>query len=413
MRSNLIALILFLFIAFHVDAQTRSLDFYVQAALQSSPVIKDYSAQITRASYDSASISATRKPQVFGIGNVMLAPTYKGFGYDEAITNGANYAAVVSVSKTILSKKTYAPQFQALNIQNAVATNASKITAHDLERSVTNQYLVAYGSFSQLSYNKSLLKLVKEEQVILEAFVKQGIYRETDYLAFDLERQMQEVQIEQILLQYKSDLGNLNSLCGIEDTGYYELNKPEILSVVVKPFSYSSPFQMQYRLDSMRIVNTRQLIQTQYNPHLSVFADGGLQASKISTAYKNFGFSFGVSYVIPLYDGRQKDFQFQKLGVDENIRFNYQQFYSSQQRIAISQLQLQIAGTKQLILKENALLKTSNMLVNANKSLLESGQAGVSDFILAIKSNLEIKQQLNEAEISLLTLTTELNYWNW
>ncbi|MEO5642633.1 MAG: TolC family protein [Bacteroidia bacterium] len=413
MVHRLFLLLLCIFAGSQIKAQTRTLDYFLATATETSPVLKDYSSQVHRNAYDSAIIASSGKPQINGVGNVMLAPTYKGWGYDEAITNGANYTAIVSVNQAVFSKKTNAPQFDELRIRNFSAANSSAISAHDLQRNVTNQYLVAYSSLTEISYNHSLLKLLKDEQVVLENFVNQGIYRQTDFLALDLEIKIQELRIQQLLVQYKTDLGELNALCGIEDTAYYELTIPGITTFSGFKQPYVSPFILQFRLDSMRITNSRQMIDIRYRPHLNWFADGGLQASRLSFPEKNVGFSFGLSYIIPIYDGRKRGFEYQKLSIDEQIRRNYQDFFTLQQRIRINQLKIQISGTENLIVREKSLLKTSDALITANKLLLEKGQSSISEFILAVKNNMEIKQQLNQAESTRLQLNNELNYWNW
>ncbi len=392
-------------------AQTRSLDFFISAGLQNSPLLKDYSEQVKWSALDSSILSASRKPQVNGIGVIMAAPSYKGWGYDEAVTNGANIQAVAAVSQNLFVKKTYAPQYEALRIQNSSVNNSAKISAHELQRDIAVQYLNAFSSFQQLDYNRSLLQLLKQEETVLESFVKQGLYRETDYLALDLEKQMQEVQISQLMIQYKADIGQLNLLCGITDTAYFEISNPIITSSIIPPSI--SPFVMQFRIDSLRILNSRSLIDVRYRPRFGWFADAGLLASNPALMYRNFGFSFGFMFSVPIFDGHQRGFEYQKLGVSESIRNNYQQFFTIQQRLHINQIQMQLLENDKLIVQEKKLRVTSDALVTANKILLDKGQASVSDFILAIKNNIDIKNQLNQAEITKLQLRNELNYWNW
>jgi outer membrane protein TolC len=399
------------FISF-LSAQTRSLDFFINSGLQNSPLLKDYAEQSKLNALDSSVISATRKPQVDGIGMAMYAPTYKGFGYDGAVTNGGNYEALVSLSQPLFAKKIFVPLYEGLRIENQSATNSGKISAHELERDITDQYLVAYSSMNQLSYNQSLLKLLQNEELVLKSYVEAGIYRQTDYLAFLLEKQTQEVQISQLEIQYKSDLGQLNVLCGISDTATYQLSSPGISSPV-NPSAIVSPFLLQFRIDSLRLVNERSLLDVRYRPRWNWFADAGLLTSSPLTMYKNFGFSFGISLVYPIFDGHQRGFQIQKLSMRENIRMNYESFFTLQQSIHISQLKLQIAQIDRLIIQEKNLLKTADLLVDANKQLLDKGQASVSDFILAVKNNIDINNQLNQAEISKLQLLNQLTYWNW
>src|SRR5665213_1702287 len=219
MRKKIVAIFLLTFFFSFVHAQNRSLDFFITNGLQNSPLLKDYAEQVKLNSLDSSILSTTKKPQLNGIGMVMAAPTYHGFGYDAAVTNTGNYEAVASVYQPLFAKKIFAPQYEGFRIENQSANNSGKISAHELERDIKDQYIAAYSSLNQLSYNQSLLKLLQEEEPVLKNYVTAGIYRETDYLAFELEKQTQEVQISQLQIQYRTDLGQLNVLCGISDTG--------------------------------------------------------------------------------------------------------------------------------------------------------------------------------------------------
>jgi hypothetical protein len=74
---------------------------------------------------------------------------------------------------------------------------------------------------------------------------------------------------------------------------------------------------------------------------------------------------------------------------------------------------LQLAQTENLITEYKKILVTSDALINANKILLDKGQAAVTEFILAIKTNIDIKNKLNTAEITQMELVNQINYWNW
>ncbi len=63
--------------------------------------------QIQLNTVDSLILTAQRKPQVNGLGLVMIAPVLNGWGYDEAITNGGAYSAMVAASQNIFTKKIF------------------------------------------------------------------------------------------------------------------------------------------------------------------------------------------------------------------------------------------------------------------------------------------------------------------
>src|SRR5450432_1778097 len=101
-----IFLILLVFcIADVIEAQQKSLDYFVQQAISNSPLLNDYRNQVQIHQVDSLRIRAAYKPQVNGTGTGLYAPIIGGYGYDGAITNGGQLTAVVGVNQALISKK--------------------------------------------------------------------------------------------------------------------------------------------------------------------------------------------------------------------------------------------------------------------------------------------------------------------
>ena len=82
---------------FNSRAQQNNLDYFVNQAIASSPLLKDFQNQILSFSLDSELLRAALKLQVNGISNNYYAPVIKGYGYDEVITNGQQISALAQV----------------------------------------------------------------------------------------------------------------------------------------------------------------------------------------------------------------------------------------------------------------------------------------------------------------------------
>jgi len=412
MLNKLLSLCLVIFFIAAADAQTQGLDVYISAGLQNSPLLKDYQNQLQSGTLDSALLRAGKKPQVNALVSAMRAPTYHGWGYDEAITNTGNYEALISVSQNIFAKKAYAPQYEAIHIQQQSIGNSAQLSEHDLKKSITDQYLAAYSTLNSLAYTQSTYKLLQEEETLLKQFVQQGIYRQTDYLSFAIALQSVEIQLRQLQMQYKDNLRQLNLLCGINDTAYHLLAPPDLQPAVPKEKALS-PFLMQLRIDSLRINNQRNLVNVKYRPQLNWFADAGILGATPSLLYKNTGASFGLNFSMPLYDGKQKNLQYQKISISESTRSNYQQFFRNQYNQHIVQINLQIAENDQLTEEIKKQLAASENLISISKQLLNKGDMSVTDFIITVKNYIDVKDQLNQSQLQKLQLISELNYWNW
>lgn len=392
------------------SGQSRDLDDYLKRASTNSPLLKNYSNEVDSNHIERLLIKASNHPQVLANGQVAIYPIINGYGYDQAITNGGNYSAVVSASQPLFNWKKLAYQYQQIAIQGKMLSNGHQIDVLDLENSIISQYLTAFGSQQQWQSNKGVYQILQSQQNILKQLTAQGIYKQTDYLNYLTSLQSQEVSVDQLELQYKNDLFLLNYLSGIEDTTEIDLAYPDI-TLRDNISGDSSVFLQSYQLDSLQIANQKALLKAQYKPSLSWFADAGWQTSMLKRSYHDFGTSFGLNFSFPIYDGRQRALKDQQLAIAEKNRQNISDFHHKQLTQHIAMLIQQLNGTDKLINKINERIKTSRLLVDANKRLLNTGDVRITDYILALNNYLTLKSNLNQQEINRYQVINQLNYW--
>ncbi|MBS1509250.1 MAG: TolC family protein [Bacteroidetes bacterium] len=392
-------------------AQTTFLQQYINNGLRNSPLLKEYQNQVALNKYDSLLIIATTKPQVTGSSFNSYAPVIKGFGYDGAITNGANIITLVGVNKSIPNKKLLNAQFENLQLQSQERMNTSKLTEQDLKRGIIAQYIAAYGSLLQLNFNKDIENLLAKEEVVLKKLTQTNVYKQSDYLAFLVTLQQQQLLVKQSTIQYKNDFATLNYLCGITDTATTDLQDPGI-TLHTLPETKTSVFFKQFEIDSLKIINNKTLVTVSYKPKINVFADAGYNSSLAFQAYKNFGTSFGISASIPIYDGRQKKLQYSKIDVEEKTRQNYQSYFTTQYQQQIAQLTQQLKATESLISDINSQLKYTQSLIDVNGKLLETGEARITDYVLALNNYINAQNLVTQNNIARLQIINQLNYWN-
>src|ERR1700754_723206 len=141
-----ILLFLCLSVSFCAFSQEHSLDYYLAQARDNSPLLKDYQNQQLSLGVDSQLLLSTFRPQVNGISNNLYAPVISGYGYDNAITNGAQLSAQVQVTKTFVSRNNLTNQLQAFSLDGKSIGNTAAIAGKDLKKTVTSQYISAYGN---------------------------------------------------------------------------------------------------------------------------------------------------------------------------------------------------------------------------------------------------------------------------
>ena len=350
-------------------AQTHTLDHYIELAKSNSPLLKDLRNQVASNQLDSMKIKAGYKPQVTATSGGLYAPTINGYGYSSAITNEHTLNALVGVNQQIIGKNNVAAQLQGITLQSSSTLNTLKISEQDLKKAVTTQYITTYGDQQQVNFNREIVDLLRTEEGLFKKLTQNNVYHQSDYLTFLVTLKQQELALSQARLQYKNDYATLNYLSGVADTTTTDsLVYPNLQRAVVLPDNRSSIYFTQYKLDSLKIVNSHQQLDYTYKPKTNIFADGGYNSDFMGQAWKNFGLSAGFSLSIPLYDGGQRKMQHKKLSLEEETRENYKAFFDIQYRQQIAQLNQQISENEKLLPQISDQIKFSKALIKVDRS---------------------------------------------
>ena len=406
-----LTLLLSLIVVYSTNAQQKSLDLFINAGIAKSPLLKDLKNQKRGNAIDSLRIDASYKPQVTATSSNMYAPTYKDWGYESAITNGGNFSQLISVTKRLVGKENLHTQYEAIDLQNQTLEVTGKISEQDIKKSITAQYITAYGDQQQYLFNQDMLKLLSKEESILKTLTEKNVYRQTDYLTFLVTLKQQELSISQLKIQLQNDIATLNYLSGINDTSFITLENPS-LEPTIQPEIDNTIFTKQFMLDSLKLKNSDATIDFSYKPKVDLYADAGHISTFQLDPYKNFGTSFGVTVTMPIYDGKQKKMQHDKNAIAQQTISEYQQYFKSQYTQQIQQLVQQLQLTDQFIAQAKDQLRYSEALIEANRKLLVSGDARMADFILAISNYLTSKNTITQTTINRLQLINQINYWN-
>ncbi len=391
-------------------SQGNNLDYFIGQAIISSPLLKEFQGQIASFSIDSQIIRAGLRTQVNGISNNLYAPVIHGWGYDNAITNGAQLTALVSASRNFLNNKSLSSLFSNLSIQSLTAGNAVKISEQDIKKAVTDQYITVYGDQIQLDFNNYINRLLTREDSLLKVLTQNSVFKQTEYLSFTVTRQQQQLNTTQLQIQYEMDYSALNLLSGITDTTIVPLRDPGLSLSQLGDFN-GSVFYKQFLFDSLKLLNDKALVDLNYRPKINAFADAGYFSSLAYLPYKNFGTSIGVGISVPIYDGRQRQMQYSKIDIQERNRANKRDYFVQQHQQQLLLLTQQLNATARIIDQLNKQIKFAETLITVNEKLLATGDIRVVDFVLAINNYYAAKNLLTENYISRLKIINQLNYW--
>jgi|ERR1017187_1089429 hypothetical protein len=411
MNKKLIAIFLLFVSPLYSIAQNRNLDYFITTSLNNNPQLYEYQNQILSNRIDSQLIVAGNRIQVSGIGNTYYSPVMNGFGYDEVITNGQQFLALVSASKQINNRKNLNIQFQNLQLQRDSLQVSSKITTQDIKKSIISQYILAYGDQLQIGVTNEVIRLLSDEETILKKLTENNVYRQADYLSFLVTLQQQQLIRSQFLVQYKNDYATLNFLAGIIDTTTASLTPPEI-TLGRNVTNDNTPFFLKYKIDSLRLTNQKSAVSVGYRPKVNLFADAGYQSSFTITPYKNFGTNVGISLSIPIYDGHQKQLQYSRLDIEERTRQRKKDYFTTQLTQQIYQLQQQLFELEKLSGPINKQIEYLETLIGVNGKLLETGDIKITDYVFSINNYISSRNLVVQNMEARYQIMNQLNYWN-
>ena len=400
-----------------LPASPRRLDDFLLLARRNSPLLRETANQVQQNRIDSLVRARQNGVQVGGIGSALFYPNITNsqgesvLGYDNAISNGGNYAAIAQATKPILNRFQLQNDYQILASQGQVLRNTGRLSALDLRRSITDQFLTAYAAETQLSFSRTLLTQLRQQDEMLRQLVNGGIFKQTQYLSFYLSVRTQEVTVEQNRLAYRRELGTLRALAGVADTALIALETPNPPSH--RPLAgLLAPAQRQYTLDSLRLLLDRRAVDASYRPKLSAVLDGGLQSSSylpVALAH-SIGIGGGLQLTLPIFDGHQRQLQYQRIELSERSRRGYRQFITVQRRQQYEQLEGLIRASDALLGRIREQLRVADALVGAARQQLATGDVTILDYLNLVTSYRTLQFSLTQAQTDQLRSRFALDY---
>lgn len=401
----------FLFLATFCFSQQRDVNYFVEKAVANTALIADLNNQTSAVYIDSLIYRATLKPQIAFNLISNYAPVIDNYGFDSAITNGQSVSGVVGFSKRIIGASQRNNQLEAISLLSKKLNATKKITFTDLKKAIQFQYILAYSDLKQLDFLVKQFNLLNVELDLLKKLTQKSVYKQTDYLLFLSTVKQQELIQLQMQQQFENDLAVLNYLSGTDEKVTIELVKPEIEIKLSSDASHTL-FAQQFKIDSLSIQNQRINISNNYKPVVSLLADAGYMSTFAFQPYKNFGVSVGFNVSIPIYDGDQRKMLIGKNDLAQKTNLAYKKQFNLQYNQQRQQLLTKISQNEVLLKQLDEQLKINQTLISAFNKLLISGNAVITDYVLAMGNSITLNNAIAQNRTNLLLLINELNYWN-
>jgi len=420
MKINMF-LILILF-TINLFAQ-RNLDFYLTTAIQNSPALKE-NTNLLRINELNKSLNESqyKLPQIFLTSNYLFAPYFNNngkiisanpdpnaIGYDAGITNGGLYSVQINIEENIFNGGLTDALQNQTNILQTQYKYGYELEKRNLQKQITDQYLSTYKSLMLYNLSKDILQNVETQLQLTGELVEKGYANSQSYLLLKIELQTQKIALKEMFQHYKNDLLQLNSLCGIKDTQTVYIDSVQ-LRMHEKKSTFS--FLDKFNLDSMATANQQELFETKYNPQVKLFFNTGLNAVELNGIQRKFGMSAGIDFMLPIYDGGQKNITRQQNEITTNSIQNYKHYASlnieMQKQSAISNIQLIQNNLKDI----NAQLNDYKGLINLSNRQLATGDISMIEYLTLLKNFIELRKTSIEKEIALQLEINNYNYWN-
>jgi outer membrane protein TolC len=424
--SSAVAITLLL-LSTHLFAQ-EDLAFYIDNAKTNSPLIQDNKNQSEAARLEIDRLKAFyTKAQISVSGNYQFSPIIsrdngqsdfvlnpetaeKYSGYDLAASNGGVYQGFLNYTQPIFNETRFRASAEQALVGAQINENTIQLTAHDLERFITDQYILCLQDYKQAQYLNDLIRIINDQKSMVSKLVEGGIAKQSDLSLLTIEQKIQQAALNSFQSIYRRDLMDLRVLCGISDTTYQVLGNIDLQ--LVEDVTISK-FTERYRLDSLNLVATQKVFEQKYKPLVGLYANTGLNAVYAPTILNRFGFSAGINFSMTLTDGKQRNITQQRTSVLMKSTQAYKNFFYTQNGVRKNRVLTELkAVTERLVLLEDQ-LKEYQKLLEFYRQELSRGQISVINYVTTLKSVVSTQRDFVLLQSNKQSLINLYNYWNW
>lgn len=408
-------------------AQTNLPDF-LNLSYTNSPLINNNKNQVVINQAEAERIRAVATKFLLSLSaNYLFAPVYvtdaghKGFdfnstsaahyyGFDLGNTNGGSMQGLVTIYQPLFAGKRADILGEQSRINARINTNTINLTRHDLEKTITDQYILCILDKKQIRNSSENMKLIDQQRMIVKKLVNASLLKSSDLILLNIEYENNENVLLTYQAAYHRDLQELRIATGSRDTAAIELDS---LQLTLTKTPQQSAYLESFKLDSLNLIATQKAFETRYRPQLSLFGNGGLNGTHYHTLPHRFGTSGGINFTWNILDGNQKAITRRKTRIQlQTVEFskkNAEFQYNLHRTEALDELK---SYDERLKNQQNQ-LKEYESLLHSYRTQVIQAQLSVIDFINVLKNRTTAQRDLLQLETNRNLLINAYNYWNW
>lgn len=333
------------------------------------------------------------------------------YGYDLGESSGHLYAGI-QWTQPLLGGAHYAAAKEQTSINQAIASNRIRMEQHQLQRSVTEQYLLCMHDRALLAFADTTLSLLARQEAVVSRLKDAGLLKQSDLQLLQIERENNRQLRLATEQSYRSHFADLNILCGTDDSEDIAFEDSDI-AFVTPDYGIHSLFTEQFRLDSLRANADLCTFNLQYRPRLDLFVNAGLRGGAFTDLYRHLGWSAGISFTWTINDGNQRRHKERQTRLQQEIGGYYRDYAEYQRKAKLKQCLSEIdTYVARLTSLQRQLAEYDVILSNYDKEIAH-GQRSVLDYIIVLRSRIQTQQEILLAQTNKQLAITAYNYWNW
>jgi len=401
-----------------------SLGYFIDQAAEHSPALNEYQNllgisevqnRLNRAQNSAFQLSVSSDylfvPYFNNPGGLITTdPDPGAVGYEIALFDGGLYSFQVNMERNLFNGKLMNALDRQVRVQSENYKYSSALERHNLEKEVTDQYLNALRAARLVSLSKEIVSNLEQQLGFTAELVENGYINVQDYLLLKIEVKSQAINQRNVRQKYKSAILQLYELCGIQDTAIVDIS-PVVLEQSSR--TMNSNFTQKYVLDSLATVAEQQLFETKYRPQLQLFMNAGLNAIELQDIEHKFGMSAGLSLLIPIFDGGQRDLTRQQSYLAKGTISQYRKYSEHVIALQCEDLRSQIESLRKDIESLTGQIKDFEDLLKISVKQLQTGNMSMIDYLALVRNFIELRVRSIEVETEYQLGINNYNYWNW
>ncbi|WP_081657691.1 TolC family protein [Prevotella sp. AGR2160] len=420
-------LLLLLFLGYVLGANAqRSLDDFLHQAVLTSPMIKTSKQSKLLNEQEQLRLKALYTHARWELtGDLLFVPilsTDNGktrfkadaqsagdyYGYDLG-QSSSHLNAGIQVIQPLTGQYAYRNSQKILSIQDALSDDNIQLTTHELQRQVTEQYLLCLLDQQNVALCHTIDSLLLRQESTVRALSRQGLVSPTDVHLLEIERKNNADQRLTALQDYENHYADLNVLCGTHDT----LPLAPVTLTLTAPTNQPSAFLHQYQLKKQEAEAQYQSCLDAYRPQLSFYADAGSQTGTYLDFYKRWGVSAGLHLSWTLQDGQQLKRRRREMEISRET-LDYQQHFVDQQRQTRLRQLLQLMKTQDKRIRQtDEQIRSYRVLLSDYEKEMMVGRRSVIDQLKVFRDFHQACTQRNLLNINKQIQINTYHYWNW